>query len=222
MRTAVNEGFDGVEFVAPFAAGAIGVASEAPAAPRNVSGKCHAVADAVSTTNIETAIHETTALLTAAAEIRAACVNLSLPPLSPTVTDDRPVAAFRRYQDQLNFAFQLLHRARFAAERHGVALALECASGGGLLSPVELRELVDEANSIAVGVCLDVKRVARHGSPVDWLQTLRHRVHSVRIEADENADALLSSLQRWGFEGSVILDGPEALGRVRAVLAPGR
>ena len=69
---------------------------------------------------------------------------------------------------------------RFEAEATGVTVALEAATGGCFLSPIEVRELIDAVNSSAIGVCLDLERIGAIGSPLDWIDTLHRRVQAVR------------------------------------------
>lgn len=75
----------------------------------------------------------------------------------------------------------------------GVALALDAPSCGCLLSPVELREVIDTANSSAIGACLDLGKIAALGSPADWVTTLGHRVHAVRVSHEQAPRAPLDS-----------------------------
>jgi len=131
----------------------------------------------------------------------------------------RESSGFARYQDALNFAYQLLRAARFEAEAAGVVVAVEAAHDGCLLSPVELRELIDAVNSWVVGACLDVDRVRTVGEPIDWLTTLTHRVKAVRsnVARDrehgslESDDARIGPIWRWktlddiGFCGPVVI-----------------
>ena len=112
--------------------------------------------------------------------IGARCLNLSIHPVTPSPGHN----GFVRYSEVLDFAYRLLRCVRFDAESAGVAVALEAVCGGAFLSPVEARELVDSVNSWAIGMCVDVGRVLAVGWPVDWIETLGSRVHSVRLEPD--------------------------------------
>jgi hexulose-6-phosphate isomerase len=60
-------------------------------------------------------------------------------------------------------------------------LALETGIEGGLLSPFELRDIIDTSNSWAVGACVDVARISRLGPPGDWIRVLNRRVSAVRV-----------------------------------------
>lgn len=141
--------------------------------PRAALSACKAVATCCRETDADRALEEIAAQVSAASSAGAICLNLTIPPLGGD--------GFDRYQEALNFAHHMMHHIRHEAEPAGVSVALEAVSGGCLLSPVELREIIDAANSWVVGVCIDVNRIAKVGSPVDWIETLRHRVHAVRI-----------------------------------------
>ena len=126
------------------------------------------------------------------------CLTEEHPPVPDVAVPD---IAFSGYQDALNFAYHLLRETRYEAESTGVPVALEAATGGCLLSPVELRETIDAANSWALGVCLDCDRVASVGSPADWLATLNRRVRCIRVHgsaslAPSHAVSAVSSGQR--------------------------
>ncbi len=136
-----------------------------------------AVAVRCETPIVEEGVESLSALLPWAAKLGARCVNVAIPPLQSRCGQ----AGLARYQDALNFAYGLLHSIRFEAEEAGVAVALEPVIGGCLLSPVELREIIDNANSWAVGSVVDADRIAAVGSVEDWLRTLTHRVHAVRL-----------------------------------------
>jgi len=178
-----------------------------------------AMAARCSTTDSSRALEEVGSLLRKAARVRATCLNLTLPPVAD-VSDEN---SFAQYQQALNFAYALLHHARFDAEATGVAIALEAGAGRSLLSPVELREIIDASNSWAVGACIDVDRIARIGCPVDWINTLRHRVHAVRLSATrptdpadetgqtsaDNLDAVAGILGEIAYKRPVIVAGPD-------------
>jgi sugar phosphate isomerase/epimerase len=147
------------------------------------------------------------------AALWGACVcSVALPPVR---RNGKTAVAFPRCQEALNFADVLLRRLRLEAEAAGVPLALEAAAGGCLLSPVELRELIDGACSWAVGACLDWTTVTRVGDFADWCETLARRVHCVRIPADQGrgpgeeakrlADHVQNVLDRIAYPGPVVV-----------------
>jgi sugar phosphate isomerase/epimerase len=112
----------------------------------------------------------------------------------------------------------LLRGLHLQAESTGVAIAVEAAHGRWLLSPVELRELIDAANSWAIGACIDLARVSAVGSPIDWITTLTHRVKAVRWNVGPKSRnsidshgaivdpmALKNALDAVGFRGPIII-----------------
>lgn len=139
--------------------------------------KIGAVAARMNTTELKEAVAATISLIEWSAHVSAACLNLSIPPLG----DGRDSTSFARYQDALNFCYQLCRGVRFEAESRGVNLALEANQGDTLSSPVEARELVDSAHSGAIGLCVDLSRLSHERTARDWLWTLGHRVKAVRL-----------------------------------------
>lgn len=166
-----------------------------------------AVSATCSATDHDTAIPAVIAALAATAQLGATCLNLSLAPLENA---DHP-HGFPSYQSAINFLHRLFDATRFEAERSGVALAIEVANGGCFLSPVEMRELIDASSSWALGVCLDTARLAAIGNPADWIQTLTHRVHAVRITDLSSDDRLLrqtaSALIQTSFDRTICVAG---------------
>ena len=163
----------------------------------------------------EPCVESLAALLPWAAGLGARCVNVTIPPLRSRCSQ----TGFERYQDALNFAYGLLHAIRFAAEEAGAAVALEAGIGGCLLSPVELREIIDNANSWAVGSVIDADRIAAGGCVEDWLRTLTHRVHAVRLPGDYSRESTGAAPRSGGFESPLnrLLD---ELRYDRAVILP--
>ncbi len=209
---AAANGFDGVEWAlggwGPATANASGLGA------KTETSRVHAVAARCSTTKIDAALEEVMQLLGGTAKVGASCLNLTIPPVGA----ERAAVAFKRYQQALDFAGGLFVGLRYEAERTGVALALEAATGGVLCSPVELRELIDDAHSWAVGACVDVACVSSIGPPADWITTLGRRIHSVRTESrtsdilsdgTDRAPACLnqvaSALEAAAYDGPVIV-----------------
>ena len=143
------------------------------------------------------------------------------------------------YADALNAVFESLRVLSFEAESRGVVLAIENPADAFLLSPVEMRDLVDRVGSPWVQVCLDVVRVRRHGFPADWIDTLGPRIVHVhladlRVAAPGGEDtclpgggevewpAVVAALKRQGYRGPLTCVGPgepaEAARRLAAVL----
>lgn len=177
---------------------------------RAVAARCH-------TCDTQAASRELSTLIDRTAESGAQCLNLMIPPLARSRGD----RGFTSYQTALNFAYELLHRARFEAEVAGVVLALEAGANGCLLSPVELRQVIDAANSWAVGACIDVARIGRIGSPADWLRTLTARVHSVRVDCTRPADQPASTRPDHSIDFAAIAEALHDIRYDRIVIAAG-
>lgn len=214
---AIEAGFDGVE--TPL--GAVVVSDDPAARTADVSherkgavipvGSVCALAAECSTTETGAALSEVGNWLESARRLGARCLNLTL----PFVIGESGEACVHSYQDSLNLAFELLHGLRFEAERTGVAIALEASAGGTLMSPVELRELIDAANSWAVGACIDVPRLAAAGRLEDWITTLGRRIHAIRVDVGlqrhpvtrTDRVAIVAALDAVSYEGLVSLTG---------------
>lgn len=211
IANAVTNGFNGVEIALPNLA--VSFASPDAKAEAGVI----AVTAICRSTDVTAGLAEVSSMLCLAVTCRATCLNLTL----PAVDGCQGGAGFSRYQDGLNFAYRVLYDLRFEAESAGVAIAIEAATAGGLLSPVELREIINQANSPAVGACLDVARVARVGVVEDWIATLGYRIKSLRVEPTEenDLDSLAGALGAVDYDGPVIVKGPRDPGRLRSAVA---
>lgn len=243
---AVAAGFDGVELslsstssgpqndtptdVQQVSAGANAIEERFRTAPQGEARRrIRAIAWRCTTCDLPTALLEVTDFLVRAGEMGARVLNLTIPSLGC----EQQNASFASYQEALNFAYKLLQELRFEAEATGVSIALEPAIGRCLLSPVELREIIDCANSWAVGVCIDTLRVARIGCPHDWLMTLNSRVHAVRINRDEpggsirrgepgsasNLSSIAETLDRIKYDGIIITAGEHDPATLRTYLS---
>jgi len=172
---ASSDGFDGVEWMHP--TGPMLLQPGSSPVPHDETLRVRALAMRCETVDIPSVVETVCSRLRAAASLGAKVLNVGIPPVQQGCQG----RSFARYQEGLNFAYELLHRVRHEAEATGVAVALEAADGGCLLSPVEVREIIDAANSWAVGACVDAARIALFGAPADWVRTLRHRVQAVRL-----------------------------------------
>jgi len=199
--------FAGIEYVLPASAppGSIEAVPFAPADRRGGDNPCpiRAIAANCREVQLDSAVEAVTTLLQLASRADVTVLNLTLPPLALASES----TGFARYRDALNFAYQLLRGLRLRAESTGVVVAVEAVHGRWLLSPVELRELIDAANSWAIGACIDLARVSDVGAPIDWITTLTHRVKAVRWNVDPNSrpSPLKNALNAIDFRGPLII-----------------
>jgi hexulose-6-phosphate isomerase len=166
----------------------------------------------------EMAARITTALLERAVWLEAPLVKII-----PAVTGKQESGEFISYDAALQRCFEGLLNIVVEAEQRGVKLAIRPADERFLLSPVEMRELLDRLNSHAVGVALDIDDISRLGRPAEWIRILRYRVLSVSTQrtggeliggstgADENRGCslgeTLAALREVNYAGPVIYQG---------------
>jgi L-ribulose-5-phosphate 3-epimerase len=136
------------------------------------------------------------------------------------------------YVDALNRTFDALSTLSAEAEVRGVCLAIENAWNRFLLSPIEMRDLIDQVNSPMVGVCLDVGSVMVTGYPEDWIRILDRRIRCVHLrdfkleggglegfcplgEGHVNWPMVVSALRDVGYDGALTYVGRGELSDVR-------
>ena len=116
------------------------------------------------------------------------------------------------YEQAFNSLFDSLERLSEIAERESVMLAMENPGSGLLLSPLELRELIDEINSPYFGICFNPDNVGQSGDPIDWLRILDKRVIALRLPlkdvaengAGDSQNVIVTELERHGFNSPAI------------------
>lgn len=104
------------------------------------------------------------------------------------------------------------------ADDAGVTLCVENVWNKFLLSPLEMRRFVDEIDHPRVKVYFDVGNVLVFGYPEQWIEILGKRIERVHVkdfrtqvgnitgfvqllEGDVNWPAVVSALQRTGYDG---------------------
>ncbi len=175
---------------------------------------------------------EDPAIREAAAELTLACLDrarwlgadalLVIPGL--VRHEARPRELLCGYEHALTRTCRALQKLAPEAERRGVILALENMWNSFLVSPAELRDLIDRVNSAWVGAYLDVGNVLRYGMPEDWIDVLGQRVIRVHLkdyrvavgtkegfvplgDGDANWPAIISALGEAGYAGPLICEG---------------
>jgi L-ribulose-5-phosphate 3-epimerase len=104
------------------------------------------------------------------------------------------------------------------AERLGVPILVENIWNKFLLSPLEMRALIDELGSPRVGVLLDTGNVLAFGYPEQWIRILGPRIKEVHLkdfresvggiggfvgllEGDVNWPEVIAALEEIGYNG---------------------
>ncbi len=104
------------------------------------------------------------------------------------------------------------------AEHLGVSIRIENIWNKFLLSPLEMRALIDEVGSSRVGVLLDTGNLIAFGYPEHWIRILGPRIQEVHLkdyresvggvdgfvgllEGDVNWPEVIAALTETGYEG---------------------
>lgn len=107
------------------------------------------------------------------------------------------------------------------AEETGVTLGIENVWNKFLLSPLEMRDFIDELNSKMVGAYFDVGNVLLTGYPDQWIRILGKRIKRVHIkdfkvsvgtpegfvdllEGDVDFDSVRKALSEVSYDGYVV------------------
>ena len=137
----------------------------------------------------------------------------------------RPTEMAVGYADAWHRAIDALAELAPEAEARGVVIALENVWNQFLISPLEMRQLIDEVNSPWVAAYLDVGNVLRYGFPQDWIETLAGRISRVHLkdyklsvgtvdgfcpltDGDVVWPAVMSGLMKKGYDGPITYEGP--------------
>ncbi len=112
------------------------------------------------------------------------------------------------------------------AEKAKVALALENVWNKFLLSPLEMRDFIDQFDSEFLGAYVDTGNVVAYGYPEQWLRILGRRVRGVHVkdfrastgtldgfvmlmEGDVNWPAVMEALREIDYRGALVAEfGP--------------
>jgi L-ribulose-5-phosphate 3-epimerase len=103
------------------------------------------------------------------------------------------------------------------AERHGVALAIENVWNKFLLSPYEMRQMIDEVGHPLIGTYFDVGNCILYGFPEQWVAILGSRIKKVHakdfkrsvatgagfcqlLDGDANYPAVMAELRAAGYD----------------------
>jgi hexulose-6-phosphate isomerase len=109
------------------------------------------------------------------------------------------------------------------AEKRKVCLAIENVWNKFLLSPIEMRDFIDQFESEYVGAYLDVGNIILYGYPEQWIRILGRRVCMVHakdfrasvgssggfvmlMEGDVNWPAVMASLRAVGYDKALVAE----------------
>lgn len=136
----------------------------------------------------QTAVEQVTAALDRAAWMGTDVLVLSLGATGdsgPNGADQRAVlespGTATPYDETCAFALDSLLSLRFEAEARAVHLACRNNADRFLLSPSEMRDLMDRLNSPWCRVCLDLTAALHYGEAEHWIRALGHRIVCIRF-----------------------------------------
>jgi len=100
------------------------------------------------------------------------------------------------YEYLFNHLFFSLKSLAAHAEKKSLPLALETPGSGLLLSPLELRELIDQVNNPYMGVCLNPFYLEKNGRPLDWFTILGKRIFILHLNTQnqQKCQSILDAL----------------------------
>jgi hexulose-6-phosphate isomerase len=133
--------------------------------------------------------------------------------VTPEISYDRAI------ETSLNALLDVLP----AAEEARVTLALENVWNRFLLSPVEMRDFIDQFQSECVAAYVDVGNILAYGYPDQWIRILGRRVRAIHakdyriaagnedgfvmlLEGDVDWPAVMRALEEVGYRGPLIAE----------------
>jgi hexulose-6-phosphate isomerase len=189
LRAARDAGFEGVELV-------VGEAGSGPLTLETTEREAGEIRDVAARVGVDlpsvmaTGAARATPVLHPDPAVRAACVEK----LGRTLERAKWLGATAallhpgqlkpetRYDDAWVWTRAALTAAIPHAERHGVALAIENVWNKFLLSPQEMRQLVDEVGHPLIGTYFDVGNCILYGYPEQWVAILGRRIKKVHVK----------------------------------------
>lgn len=134
-----------------------------------------------------------------------------------------PDAEIVEYDAAYDYALEGILELAVIAEKYQVHIGLENVWNKFLLSPLEMRNFIDEVNSPYVGSYLDVGNALLTGYPEHWIKILGKRIKKVHFKdyrreaaglagfvdllaGDVNYPAVVEALGLVGYDGYVIAE----------------
>lgn len=109
-----------------------------------------------------------------------------------------------RYDDVWTWVRDALTAVAPHADRHGVSLGIENVWNKFILSPTEMRQMVDEVGHPLIGTYFDIGNCVLYGFPEHWVTVLGSRIKKVHLKDYSRQKALKEGTAK-GF--CQVLDG---------------
>ena len=116
-----------------------------------------------------------------------------------------------RYNAALDLAAKSIRELLPLAEELGVTMAIENVWNRFLLSPIEMRDFIDQFESERVQAYFDVGNILLYGYPVHWIEVLAERIVRVHIK-DFNIET-----RQWVSLLTGSIDFPRVINALRGV-----
>lgn len=100
----------------------------------------------------------------------------------PVGSDSRPGYEVIDYEDAYKRTLDAMQDLKQVAELYHVHMSIENVRNKFLLSPLEVRDLIDKINSCYVSFYLDVGNIIPMGYPEQWVRILNHRINKFHIK----------------------------------------
>jgi len=118
------------------------------------------------------------------------------------------------YEVAYRNALSALKRLKPVAEECGVSIGIENVWNKFLLSPLEMRDFIDEVGSDRVGAYFDVGNVVINGYPEQWIRILDHRIKRIHFKDFKRSVGVISGFCDL-LDGDV--DYPEVMQALRDI-----
>ncbi len=129
------------------------------------------------------------------------------------------------YDKAYERATEWLNEVKSVAEEYKVNIGIENVWNNFLLSPLEMRDFIDKADSPFVGSYFDVGNVLKTGYPQQWIKILGSRIKKVHLKdyktkvgtlsgfvdllsGDVNYPLVISALKEIGYDGYLTAEIP--------------
>lgn len=107
--------------------------------------------------------------------------------------DSIPGTPVVNYLDVYNRALEWMNEYKGLAEELNVDIAIENVGNKFLLSPLDMRNIIDQVNSPKVGCYFDVGNIMPIGYPEQWIKILRHRIKKLHFKDYDRSTGMVRS-----------------------------